>query len=116
MAENDADTAHHGGAEPQLRYERLGGDLKAILAETRVTVLALSPKLLAIGTSDGSVAILDYSGNQVRGAMHACRASLSSVGRKKKRRMMMRKRRKNDAGDDDDDARSLARRLFADAL
>lgn len=53
------------GAEPQLRYERLGGDLKAILAETRVTVLALSSKLLAIGTSDGSVAILDYSGNQV---------------------------------------------------
>lgn len=57
-----------GGAEPQLRYERLGGDLKAVLAETRVTVLALSSKLLAIGTSDGSVAILDYSGNQVRGA------------------------------------------------
>jgi hypothetical protein len=66
-------------AEPQLRYERLGGDLKAILAsgdearaerkdgvKTRVTALSLSSKLLALGTSDGAVAIMDYSGNLVR--------------------------------------------------
>lgn len=72
VEEDDAATT----TEPQLRYERLGGDLKSILAEERagggrgssvaVTALSLSSKLLALGTSDGAVAIMDYSGNMVR--------------------------------------------------
>jgi hypothetical protein len=55
-----------GAAEPILRYDRLGGDVKHLLAETSATALALSSKLIAIGTSDGAVSVHDYEGNQVR--------------------------------------------------
>lgn len=55
-----------GGAEPLLRYDRLGGGVKSLLAGTATaTALALSSKLIAIGTSDGAVSVHDYEGNQV---------------------------------------------------
>ena len=52
--------------EPQLKYERLGGDVKSILTGASATCLCLSEKVLALGTSAGAVHILDYSGNEVR--------------------------------------------------
>lgn len=53
--------------EPQLKYERLGSDVKTILQDsgTAATCLCLSEKVLALGTSAGNVHILDYSGNEV---------------------------------------------------
>lgn len=52
--------------EPQLKYERLGADVKDILQQTTATCLCLSEKVLALGTSSGNIHILDYSGNEVR--------------------------------------------------
>lgn len=51
--------------EPQLKYERLGCDVKTILQGTAATCLCLSEKVLALGTAKGSIHILDYSGNEV---------------------------------------------------
>lgn len=53
--------------EPQLKYERLGADVKTILQDATATCLSLSEKVLALGTSAGNIHILDYSGNEVRG-------------------------------------------------
>jgi hypothetical protein len=52
--------------EPQLKYERLGADVKTILAASSATCLCLSEKVLALGTSKGKIHVLDYSGNEVR--------------------------------------------------
>lgn len=51
--------------EPQLKYERLGADVKSILKDASATALCLSEKVLALGTSAGNIHILDYSGNEV---------------------------------------------------
>lgn len=51
--------------EPQLKYERLGGDVKAILQRSEATCLCLSEKILALGTAEGSIHVLDYAGNEV---------------------------------------------------
>lgn len=53
--------------EPQLKYERLGADVKSILSDASATCLCLSEKVLALGTSAGTIHILDYSGNEVCG-------------------------------------------------
>ncbi len=51
--------------EPCLKYELLGGDVPSILASASATALAVSDKLLALGTAAGSLHVLDYEGNQV---------------------------------------------------
>ncbi|KIY98587.1 Vacuolar protein sorting-associated protein 41-like protein [Monoraphidium neglectum] len=56
--------------EPQLKYERLGCDVKDVLQGTDATCLALSEKVLALGTAAGSIHILDYSGNEVKRFTH----------------------------------------------
>ncbi len=74
MSEPPSDTAPHHAEEemqadelePQLKYERLGGDVKNILLQSPATCLCLSEKILALGTKQGSIHVLDYSGNEVR--------------------------------------------------
>ncbi|GIL83992.1 hypothetical protein Vretifemale_12716, partial [Volvox reticuliferus] len=52
--------------EPQLKYELLGGDVQSIVENEKITCMNVSDKILAIGTEQGRVHVLDYSGNQVR--------------------------------------------------
>lgn len=67
-ADTPADTAAAAPdeLEPQLKYERLGADVKAILRGATATALALSEKVIALGSSAGNIHVLDYSGNEVR--------------------------------------------------
>lgn len=53
--------------EPRLKYHRLGSDADtdSLLAEDAATCLCVSDKLLALGTKNGTVCILDYSGDKV---------------------------------------------------
>jgi hypothetical protein len=51
--------------EPQLKYNKLGGDVPNILETQQVSCLCLSDKILALGTDDGRVHVLDYEGNEV---------------------------------------------------
>lgn len=64
--------------EPQLKYERLGADVKSILRDASATCLCLSEKVLALGTSTGSIHILDYSGNEVSQSWHSSRPLFTS--------------------------------------
>ena len=72
--------------EPQLKYERLGADVKAILQESSATCLCLSEKVLALGTSKGVIHILDYSGNEVN--IDAFRTSAGSLSLQKAKRKL----------------------------
>lgn len=51
--------------EPQLKYERLGGDVGSILEHDKASCLKASEKILALGSQQGVIHILDYSGNEV---------------------------------------------------
>ena len=51
--------------EPRLKYQRLGSDVTELLGKNAATCLCVSDKILALGTSSGTVHILDYSGNEV---------------------------------------------------
>ena len=73
-----AETPTADELEPQLKYERLGADVKTILQDATATCLSLSEKVLALGTSAGNVHILDYSGNEVRLQTHTHTHSITS--------------------------------------
>ena len=51
--------------EPRLKYQRLEADTGDILLETEAACLCVSEKMLALGTQDGGVHLLDYDGNEV---------------------------------------------------
>lgn len=52
--------------EPRLKYQRLEADTGDLLLETEAACLCVSEKMLALGTQDGGVHLLDYDGNEVR--------------------------------------------------
>jgi len=52
--------------EPRLKYERFRSDVPAILDKQAATRLCVSDKILALGTQNGTVHVLDYDGNEVR--------------------------------------------------
>ncbi len=62
--------------EPQLKFEALHGDLDRILQDETISCLCLSDKILALGTEEGRVHVLDYCGNQVS-KRSKCRSSCS---------------------------------------
>ena len=51
--------------EPRFRYQSLVGDVTQLLMRSSASCLAVSDKMLALGTSSGSVHLLDYAGNEV---------------------------------------------------
>jgi hypothetical protein len=51
--------------EPRLKYQRLEADTGDLLLETEAACLCVSDKMLAMGTRDGTVHLLDYDGNEV---------------------------------------------------
>ena len=51
--------------EPRLKYQRLEADTGDLLLETEAACLCVSEKMLALGTQDGTVHLLDYDGNEV---------------------------------------------------
>ncbi|GAB4813865.1 hypothetical protein N2152v2_000911, partial [Parachlorella kessleri] len=53
-------------AEPRLKYQGFDGDLPTLLRTREATRLCVSDKILALGTTTGSVHLLDYSGNEVK--------------------------------------------------
>lgn len=51
--------------EPRLKYQRLSADVAEILAGNAASCLCVSDKLLALGTHDGTLHVLDINGNEV---------------------------------------------------
>ncbi len=69
--------------EPRLKYQRLEADTGDLLLETEAACLCVSDKMLALGTRDGTVHLLDYDGNEVL-KLHAlcpsrCRVSCCCI-------------------------------------
>lgn len=52
--------------EPRLKYQRLGASVSDILEKDPASCLCVSDKILALGTHDGTLHILDIHGNEVK--------------------------------------------------
>lgn len=51
--------------EPKLKYQRMGGSLSSLLSTDAATCIAVSERMIALGTLSGSLHLLDFLGNQV---------------------------------------------------
>ena len=51
--------------EPRLKYQRLGGSVPAILSTDAAASIAVADRMVALGTHNGTLHILDFQGNQV---------------------------------------------------
>lgn len=51
--------------EPRLKYQRMGGSIPLLLSSDAASCIAVSERMIALGTHDGAVHILDFLGNQV---------------------------------------------------
>lgn len=51
--------------EPRLKYQRLGGSVPGIVSSSGASCLTVAERIIALGSSDGTVHLLDYQGNQV---------------------------------------------------
>ncbi|XP_074573992.1 vacuolar protein sorting-associated protein 41 homolog [Curcuma longa] len=52
--------------EPRLKYQRLGGSMPSLLSNDAAASIAVAERMIALGTHDGTVHILDFQGNQVK--------------------------------------------------
>ncbi|KAK1383079.1 Vacuolar protein sorting-associated protein 41-like [Heracleum sosnowskyi] len=52
--------------EPRLKYQRMGGSVPSLLSNDAATCLAVAQRMIALGTRNGSIHILDFLGNQVK--------------------------------------------------
>ncbi|KAG0476009.1 hypothetical protein HPP92_012850 [Vanilla planifolia] len=52
--------------EPRLKYQRMGGSLPSLLSNDATASIAIAERMIALGTHDGTVHILDFQGNQVK--------------------------------------------------
>lgn len=51
--------------EPRLKYQRLGGSVPAIVSTDAAAAIAVADRMVALGTHNGTLHILDFQGNQV---------------------------------------------------
>lgn len=51
--------------EPRLKYQRVGSSVTEVLRQDAASCLCVSDKLLALGTHDGTIHVLDFAGNEV---------------------------------------------------
>jgi hypothetical protein len=51
--------------EPRLKYQRMGGSIPTLLSSDAASCIAVAERMIALGTLDGTVHILDFLGNQV---------------------------------------------------
>lgn len=51
--------------EPRLKYQRMGGSVPSLLSTDAASSVAVAERMIALGTHDGAVHILDFLGNQV---------------------------------------------------
>uniref|UniRef100_A0A7N0RCY2 Vacuolar protein sorting-associated protein 41 homolog n=2 Tax=Kalanchoe fedtschenkoi TaxID=63787 RepID=A0A7N0RCY2_KALFE len=64
--EEEEEEAVEDEDEPRLKYQRMGGSIPALLANDAASCVAVAERMIALGTHDGIVHILDFLGNQVK--------------------------------------------------
>ncbi|OCF38071.1 vacuolar protein sorting 41 [Kwoniella heveanensis BCC8398] len=63
--EEDEDEDDEDDEEPALKYSRLKGKVPEILAKDSASTIAVSPRVVALGTHNGMVHVLTYEGAKV---------------------------------------------------
>ncbi|XP_024396785.1 vacuolar protein sorting-associated protein 41 homolog [Physcomitrium patens] len=63
---DDDDEGEGEEEEPRLKYQRLGGSLPSLLSSDAAACLTVGERMIALGTHDGTVHLLDFQGNQIR--------------------------------------------------
>ncbi|KAF8339185.1 uncharacterized protein EI90DRAFT_3279515 [Cantharellus anzutake] len=65
-SESEEDDSEVEEEEPALKYEIVGGAVQDILAKDSASALDISQRLMALGTHNGMVHVLDLHGNKVK--------------------------------------------------
>ncbi|CAM6096608.1 unnamed protein product [Calypogeia fissa] len=65
-AEEEEEEGSTEGEEPRLKYQRMGGSVPSLLSGDAASCLTVAERIIALGTHDGTVHLLDYQGNQVK--------------------------------------------------
>ncbi len=78
LSRDDEDGDDEGeDEEPRLKYQRLGGSVPSLLSSDAASCLTVAERIIALGTHDGTVHLLDFQGNQVLSPHHPRSLSLS---------------------------------------
>ncbi|KAG9442877.1 hypothetical protein H6P81_018731 [Aristolochia fimbriata] len=64
--------------EPRLKYQRMGGSISSLLSNDAASSISVAERMIALGTHDGTVHILDFMGNQIK-AFHAHAATVNDL-------------------------------------
>jgi hypothetical protein len=64
-AEEEEEEGSTEGDEPLLKYQRMGGSVPSLLSGDAASCLTVAERIIALGTHDGTVHLLDFQGNQV---------------------------------------------------
>ncbi|OAY38116.1 vacuolar protein sorting-associated protein 41 homolog [Manihot esculenta] len=64
--EEEEEEAEEEEEEPRLKYQRMGGSIPTLLSNDAASCIAVAERMIALGTLDGTVHILDFLGNQVK--------------------------------------------------
>lgn len=64
--EEEEEDASSEEEEPRLKYQRMGGSVPSLLSADAASCLTVAERIIALGTHDGTVYLLDYLGNEVR--------------------------------------------------
>jgi hypothetical protein len=62
--EEEEENGDEAEEEPRLKYQRMGGNVPALLSNDAASCIAVAARMIALGTHDGTVRILDLLGNQ----------------------------------------------------
>ncbi|RWW52981.1 hypothetical protein BHE74_00040560, partial [Ensete ventricosum] len=62
--EEDEEVREDEEEEPRLKYQRLGGSVPSLLSNDAAASISVAERMIALGTHDGTVHILDFQGNQ----------------------------------------------------
>ncbi|XP_042511507.1 vacuolar protein sorting-associated protein 41 homolog isoform X2 [Macadamia integrifolia] len=65
-AEDEGEEEEEEEDEPRLKYQRMGGSIPSLLSNDAASCIAVAERMIALGTHDGTVHILDLLGNQVK--------------------------------------------------
>ena len=64
-AHSDAEEDLEDEEEPRLKYQRMAGSMPALLSNDAASCIMVADRMIALGTHDGTIHIIDYQGNQV---------------------------------------------------
>lgn len=64
--EEEEEDASNEEEEICLKYQRMGGSVPRLLSADAASCLTVVERIIALGTHDGNVYLLDYLGNEVR--------------------------------------------------